>query len=119
MLEIAGISAGGAYNYFSSKADIVKELVEEERAGISMLLAQMKANDDPVQGIAQLIHDAIKHTRHEDAVLSTEIYAEACRNPDIATITQASLRDLEKQIHQTISRAAKSGQVTHAIHQSI
>ena len=38
ILDLAGISSGGAYNYFSSKDDIVKALVETERADLDLLL---------------------------------------------------------------------------------
>ena len=69
ILEIAGISAGGAYNYFAGKADIVKGIVEEELADVDMLGRQLKSAKNPLIGVGQLVSDIIVYTTHENAVL--------------------------------------------------
>ena len=112
ILDTAGISSGGAYNYFSSKDDIVKALVAAERAEIDLLLRRLAECDDPLHGIAQLVFDSIGYYEREDAVLAAEIYAESCRNPAIDEVMQANAARLRELILKTVSRGAKSGAIT-------
>ena len=112
ILDAAGISAGGAYNYFSSKDDIVKALVEAERADIDSLLKHLVDCEDPLLAIAQLVFDSIGYYKHEDAVLATEIYAESCRNPVIGKVMRAITDQVSRLLHKTISRGMQSGSIT-------
>lgn len=112
ILETAGISSGGAYNYFSSKDDIVKALVEAERADIDLILKRLTDCKDPLSGVAQLVFDSIAYYGREDAVLATEIYAESCRNPSIHKVMLANTERISRPIQQTISRGMESGEIT-------
>ena len=107
ILDAADISSGGAYNYFSSKDDIVLALVEAERADIDLLLKRLADCAEPVDDISQLVFDAIAYYRHEDAVLAAEIYAEACRNTVIEKVMQANMNRLSRLIRCTVSRGQK------------
>ncbi|MFT4730470.1 MAG: AcrR family transcriptional regulator [Granulosicoccus sp.] len=112
ILEVAGISAGGAYNYFASKADIVKSLVEEELADVDMLGRQLKSAKDPLSGIAQLVSDIIVYTTNENAVLASEIHAESCRNPEIGKLTATVTKKLRHHIGDAISKGRDAGVIT-------
>lgn len=94
IFQEAGISAGGAYNYFSSKDDIIKALVQEESADIEQLIARAHKCKSPLEGIAKLISDIISYTSHDDAVLAIVVYAEACRNADIKALEQENAEQL-------------------------
>lgn len=112
ILEAAGISSGGAYNYFAGKDDIVKALVEAERADIDLLLTRLAEHDDPLLGIAELVFDSIAYYAREDAILATEIYAESCRNPAIDEVLQLNTGKMRRQLRDTVSRGRKSGAIT-------
>ncbi len=112
IIESAGLSAGGAYNYFASKAEIVKGIVEEERSGISELERHLVAAEDPLLGLGELVSDIIAYTDHESAVLATEIYAEACRNAEIRALTQANTAELMRIVLVAIKRGRKSGLIS-------
>lgn len=112
ILDAAGISSGGAYNYFSSKDDIVKALVEEERADIELLLQRLEGCKNPLTAIAQLVFDSIGYYSHDDAVLAAEIYAESCRNPIIDKVMQVNTEKLRRLLHETIVRGTKAGAIT-------
>ena len=111
ILDAASISAGGAYNYFSSKDDIVKALVEAERADIDLALARLLDCEDPMSGIAQLVFDSIGYYNHDDAVLATEIYAESCRNPAISKVMQANTEMVSELLHDTLCRGMQNGSI--------
>jgi len=112
IFDASGISAGGAYNYFASKADIVKGIVEEERADITMLESRLKSTKDPLAGVARLIRDIIDYTSYESAVLTVEIHAEACRNKEIGDLTTEVNAQLHSLIHDAISRGRKTGDIS-------
>ncbi len=112
ILETSGISAGGAYNYFAGKADIVKGIAEEERDDIEFLEQRLGSSDDPLVGLAQLVADIIGYTDHESAVLSMEIHAESCRNAEIAEVTRANTARLKTLVSAAISRGRKAGVIT-------
>lgn len=112
ILDAAGISSGGAYNYFASKDDIVKALVETERADFDLVLMRLTDCEDPLVGIAQVVFDSIAYYGYDDAVLATEIYAESCRNPVIGEVMRANTEAVGRQLHETISRGIRSGAIT-------
>ncbi len=112
ILNKAGISSGGAYNYFSSKDDIVKALVEAERADLDLLLKHLTENDDPLLGIAQLVYDSIGYYSRDDAVLAAEIYAESCRNAAIDEVIRANTERMSRLLHETMSRGKRTGAIT-------
>lgn len=109
ILDAAGISSGGAYNYFASKDDIVKALVEAERTDIDTLLKRLTEHDDPLRSIAELVFDSIAYYSREDAILATEIYAESCRNPAIDEVLQLNTEKMRQLLHKTVSRGRKTG----------
>ena len=111
ILDAAEISAGAAYNYFAGKHDIVKAIVEEERADIDQVLEQLNASKEPLSGIAQLVFDCIKYTDHDDAVLAVEIYAECSRNPDIKKLDEENTDAMKKALQHAVSRGVKSGTI--------
>lgn len=113
ILDASGISAGGAYNYFASKADIVKCLVDEERTDIELLEKQLKSTKDPLAGVAQLVADMIHYSTYEDAVLAVEIHAEACRNAEIGRLTSEINEQIQSLILEAISAGRKVGTITN------
>lgn len=111
ILDAAGMSSGGAYNYFPSKDDIVLALVAEERADIDYLVARLRGQRDPVVGIAEFVYDAIAHIDREQAVLTAEIYAEAPRNPVVREMTDANSRGMEQALRSAISEGVKANAI--------
>ena len=105
----AKISAGGAYNFFSSKGDIVKALVCEERALIEQLTEGANSFKNPLDAILQLIFNAISNTSHQDALLAVEIYAEACRNPEIKMLEKENSNRLKAFFQTKVSDGIKQG----------
>ena len=108
ILERSGISAGGAYNYFASKADIVRGIVEEERADIDRLADQLEHHRNPLEGLADLVAAIIRYTGRDEAILAMEIYAEACRNPEIGALTEANDQQLRSAIQAAVQRGVEA-----------
>jgi AcrR family transcriptional regulator len=101
----AGMSAGHIYNYFDSKDAIIMAFVAMRMERITALLGHMEAQDDPLD----FIHDDIASVvdQHLDPGfwgMSLEIYAEASRNPVIATALQAADAGARGQLWRLIKR---------------
>ena len=109
ILSAANISTGAAYNYFSSKADIVKAFVIDERADISELIGRLKSSNKPLTGISRLVYEAIRYTSHDEAVLSVQIYAEVTRDPDISSLAQENINLLKVALTDALNQGIKSG----------
>lgn len=93
----AGMSAGHIYNYFESKDVIILAFVERESQYITSLLHDLRTRDDPLQAMLddaeRRINEALDpHPWH----VPFELYAEASRNPAIASRLRA---------HEEVSRA--------------
>lgn len=109
ILDAAGISAGGAYNYFASKDDIILGLVAEERAEIEGLAERLQKQKNPLLGIAQLVHDAIAYTTGDKAILATEIYAESLRNPAVGEMEKANMEIMKEALLKAVATGLKEG----------
>jgi hypothetical protein len=97
--KAAGISPGNLYHYFDSKEDIVAAIVARDRALLTRTVAGLIARDDPVEAIiAAIIAEPVPGEFGLDPVMTTEIYAEASRNPVVARIVQ----DFARQTHAEV-----------------
>jgi AcrR family transcriptional regulator len=87
--KAAGMSAGHIYNYFDSKDAIIATFVGQNVERISALMLDLKQREDPLQAILddveQCVHDNIDPVTW---ILPLEIFAEASRNPAVATVLQ-------------------------------
>ena len=111
ILSAANISTGAAYNYFSSKADIVQAFVIEERTDISELIERLTSSKKPLAGISRLVHEAIKYTSHQQAVVSVQIYAEVTRDPDISLLAQQNMDLLKAALTQALDEGIASEEI--------
>lgn len=108
IIEQSGKSAGGVYHYFPSKESIVEAIATEERQGIDYLIARLERAGDPIPALIKLVTVILRETPPEDAILATEIAAEACRNP---TVRQA-LAHNDELLFEAIEHCLRTGQTT-------
>jgi TetR/AcrR family transcriptional repressor of uid operon len=112
ILEAAGISSGGAYNYFASKDDIVLGLVAQERINIDYLVDRLQKEESPTAAVAQLVHDAIAFTDADEASIAAEIYAESLKNPAVQVVARANSNHLIDALYATVSKGIKNGTIS-------
>lgn len=87
--KAAGMSAGHIYNYFDSKDAIIGTFVEQNIERISALVLDLKQRDDPLQAMIDDTERCVLDNLHPGTwVLPLEIFAEASRNPEVATLLQ-------------------------------
>ena len=95
--KAAGMSPGHIYNLFENKDEIIAAIVERDRDEIVQNITESEQAEDLLNDMVQWVDQCIDETtQHLDTALSIEVLAEACRNPRLAAVVQAS----EALIHE-------------------
>lgn len=111
----AGMSPGALYRYFPSKADIIRAIVEEERAEAAILLSSLGQGGDFRARLIDALDAAISAAAAPDyARLALEIAAEGARDPAIGALLKKSEDDLRKRLTKEIAGAAARGEIDAA-----
>jgi len=105
----AGMSAGNLYRYFPSKEAIVEGLCELDQAELARAFAELMAGNRPISEAMRCgLRKHVLLKPPEKARLLIEIWAEAGRNPRVATLTRAVDAEVRARVEQLIE-AAKAG----------
>jgi len=112
IIEQSGKSAGSVYHYYSSKENIVEAIAAEERQGIDYLVTQLTRASQPIPALIQLVTVLLRETPKEDAILASEVAAEACRNPVVRQAVAQNDRVLFDAIEHCLHTGQNAGQIT-------
>lgn len=107
----AGMSPGNLYRYFASKDALVAGLCERDRASLAQEFAALRVDGDFLAAFKELGRRHFKDTETDKAKLCLEIWAEATRNPSVATLQTDFDRVLQEQFFQAFEAAKKNGSV--------
>jgi AcrR family transcriptional regulator len=89
--KTAQMSPGHIYNLFENKDEIIAALVERDRDEIIRNISESEQSEDLVVDMIGWLERCIEDvTKIGDVALSIEVLAEACRNPKLAAVVQAS-----------------------------
>lgn len=89
--KAAGMSAGHIYNLFENKDEIIAAIVERDRDEIVQSIIEGEQAEDLLGDLMEWVEQSIDDTSQmTDVALSIEVLAEACRNPKLAAVVQAS-----------------------------
>lgn len=101
----AGMSAGHIYNYFDSKDAIIMAFVAIRVDEVTHKLANVSQQADPLAFMVEQLDDIVaEHLDSSYWGLSLEIFAEAARNPVIATALQEADADARGRVHALLAR---------------
>ncbi len=107
----AGLSPGALYRYFSSKADIIAAIAEDERREADMVLGRAEGSGELIEGLCELARNFFQKIASDDGALLADVFAEAARDPhlakNLAVIDAASLA----RCSAAIEAAQRAGQV--------
>ncbi|WP_165768550.1 TetR/AcrR family transcriptional regulator [Sandarakinorhabdus cyanobacteriorum] len=108
----AKVSVANLYQYFPTKDDLVRALIEEELAGDLELIRIVEEAPSFRQGleITTRMVTANRDVAH-DSRLRLEILAEAARNPTIAAVVKAADDHLVREIGAVIARYQAKGEL--------
>ncbi len=106
----AGLSVGGLYRHFASKADLIVALVAEDADDLVRQLDRLSETELPAQRLASLVQGQLQQFAQPYALpLRAEILAAASRDPAIADATYRHDARWNETFKDLISAAAAPG----------
>ena len=110
----AGMSTGHIYHYFKNKEAIVEAIVERNKDAVLSDIEQLKGQPDLLQGLidgasqcmARLDQDGL-----DDPALLLEVFAEASRNPLVATLLQERDGILRESFKEALAIGQSQGSI--------
>ncbi|EGV31101.1 regulatory protein TetR [Thiorhodococcus drewsii AZ1] len=112
----AGMSPGHIYHFFENKEAIIAALIERRLECAQEMARHFDSTEDVFQALLDRVDIGLKEkTDRESAALELEIFAEAARNPAVASIlieADRIKRDCLIRVTQKARQARTSGQET-------
>ena len=109
----AGVSLGNLYNHFSSKEALIAEIATLEANDLSAFERILDGDDETLCVLTAFIKQYLAYTmRPENIALSSEILAEAVRNPAVASNFAHNRNRLAGKIAARIKQGITAGEVT-------
>ena len=105
----ANLSSGSFYNYFTSKTEVVREVCSQDQDGLVSELEKMGNSENPVEAIGKLQQNIFWYCYHSDARMWVEIYAQACRDPDIRAVCDETEAPIREALKTTVCKARSQG----------
>ncbi len=104
--KTAQMSPGHIYNLFENKEEIIAAIVERDRDEIVRDISEGEAGDDLIANMIGWVEKCVEDaTQFGDVALSIEVLAEACRNPKLAAVVQASERVIQERATAYVRKA--------------
>ena len=107
----AGMSPGNLYRYFPSKDALVAGLCERDRADLANEFVEMRERSDFLPAFRELGRRHFEDAARGKARLCLEIWAEATRNPAIATLQCEFEHGFDEQLTKTFEAAKQAGAI--------
>lgn len=110
----AGMSPGNIYRYFASKDALVAGLIEQDRLRVCDELTDILSSDNFMDNLVELGRKYFIEEDRDRLILTIEIWAEATRNPEIATLLESYEREARNQFIAFIDNAKERGHLPAA-----
>ena len=102
----AAMSPGNIYRYFESKEAVVRGLAERDRERGMVLVAEMDRAGDRRGALLRILERYFTDLTREAAVLRVDLWSEATRNPDIATLVEQGEDEARTWLTETFAALA-------------
>jgi AcrR family transcriptional regulator len=112
----AGLSAGGVYNYFQSKDQLMLAIAKERHEDERRLIAKASEADDPVAAIHQIAqsfaNEYLTNERLDKRRIALQTWSEAQTNPAISSSVREGMDGPRAQLTEIIRRAQTAKRLT-------
>lgn len=112
----AGIGPGLLYHYFSSKEALIEAIAEHDIARTLDLLRAASSHSDFIEGLlTEGLQELASPSFGLQGPLAAEIFAEAGRNPRMASVLRGYLRQMDAELTRVLVAAQKAGRLAEGI----
>jgi AcrR family transcriptional regulator len=115
VLREAGLSAGGVYRYFPSKAAIVAAIAEETVGDVIRVIEEVTGAEPvpPVEEtMARVLSAVDAHTGPQgNARIAMQVWAEALREPALADLVQVTYGRIRASFVELARRSREAGRL--------
>lgn len=111
----AGMSAGNLYRYFASKEALVSGLAERDRERFTAEFEQCDAAGDLVEALKAVGRKHLVEEPSSRCIQFLEIWAEATRNPAVATVCREKEAQVREHIVNVFQAAQQAGQISSGV----
>jgi TetR/AcrR family transcriptional regulator, repressor for uid operon len=112
----AGVSLGLMYRYYENKDAVILAVAEREREQTIELISGLSRADDFHAELVRMMRKLLRESTEPNYVrLSTELFAEACRNPVLAEAFSRSESSIRDAIIAAIRAQQKSKNVPASV----
>jgi TetR/AcrR family transcriptional regulator, repressor for uid operon len=106
-----GLSPGTVYHYVRSKTDIIRGIIEDERAITTELLRPLSGAEDFFAVLNAALDELAAEITPQDLALSAEIAAETLRQPDLQALSCVATSEALDGLAGAIARGQERGQI--------
>lgn len=106
------MSPGNLYRYFDSKDDIIRAIVERDRAQLLALVEGVGRSQDLISALVHLAREIMKRASGAGyGRIAMEVQAEAGRNKVIGTVYRSADQDIRAALESALCAAAHAGRI--------
>ena len=114
--EAAGISVGLIYRYFASKEAVIGALAEEHKTELAQLLERARSAPTLLESLEILLTShCCENQPQMHSAFVVDLFAEAGRNPAMATLVRDVLETGAAGITEVIARAPEMRDAPHGL----
>ena len=114
--EEAGISVGLIYRYFASKEAVIAAMAEEHKKDLQELLARARSASTLLESLEILLTaHCCEDAPQMHAAFVVDLFAEAGRNPEIASLVRDVLETGMAGVTDVIARAPEMRDAPHGL----
>jgi TetR/AcrR family transcriptional regulator, repressor for uid operon len=112
----AGVSLGLMYRYYKNKDAIIIAVAEREREATVELISELQTVTDFKAELLRVMQTLLQESTEPNYVrLSTELFAEACRNPVLAEAFARSEASIRNAVIQSIRSQQKQLHIAKSV----
>ncbi len=108
----AGLSAGAVYGYFRSKTELIRAIADTALGAAAERLEELVDAPGPVSPTAvveEFLASALHAYGDASPRVAVQVWAEAARDPEVAAMASARIRDLHDVLTTLVRRCQSDG----------
>jgi len=108
----AQMSPGNLYRYFRGKDEIIRAIVERDRAELTAWATRLESHGDIVEALAGLAEDLMRRAAEPGyARIAVEVLAEAGRDPQVGAFYRRTDAEVCAIVERALAAAARAGRI--------